>query len=335
VQKASLNKLAILNKLVTAAPAIVPSGELVESLNVSRQAIWKGIESLREETIGIESLPNRGYRFISPPTFDLSPTWLEHRLQGTSLGHPILFFETVDSTQEIAKEAARRGMPAGLVVLSEEQRAGRGRMGRTWLSPTGGNLYASLLLRPRISPMQIQLVNLAAGLAVQMALESLFRVRCSLKWPNDLLWKGRKLCGILSETASETDRVHFAVTGIGLNVNMSVRDLISAGAENPCSLIEIRNETSNRGEILVEILRRISELIGLLEAGPEGVQRLVALYRQRCSTLGKEVRVLTDSGTDYGIAENITQDGALEVNVQGSLRVYTAADVLHVRASQD
>jgi BirA family biotin operon repressor/biotin-[acetyl-CoA-carboxylase] ligase len=260
---------------------------------------------------------------------------LEHRLQGTSLGHPILFFETVDSTQEIAKEAARRGMPAGLVVLSEEQRAGRGRMGRTWLSPTGGNLYASLLLRPRISPMQIQLVNLAAGLAVQMALESLFRVRCSLKWPNDLLWKGRKLCGILSETASETDRVHFAVTGIGINVNMSVRDLISAGAENPCSLIEIRNETSNRGEILVEILRRISELIGLLEAGPEGVQRLVALYRQRCSTLGKEVRVLTDSGTDYGIAENITQDGALEVNVQGSLRVYTAADVLHVRASQD
>jgi BirA family biotin operon repressor/biotin-[acetyl-CoA-carboxylase] ligase len=335
VLKASPNKLAILDKLVSAAPEMVPSGELVANLKVTRQAIWKGIESLREETIGIESVPNRGYRFSFPPTFDLSPTWLEHILGGCLLGHPILVFDSVDSTQEIAKEAARQNIPAGLVVLAEEQRAGRGRMGRTWLSPTGGNLYASILLRPRISPMQIQLVNLAAGLAVQLTLESLFRVRCSLKWPNDLLWKGRKLCGILSETASETDRVHYAVTGIGLNVNMSVAELLSAGADNPCSLIEIRGEKSNRGEILAGILLRLAEMIGSLEKETGGVHRLVDLYRQRCSTLGKEVRVLTDAGTDYGIAENITQDGALEVNVQGSIRVYTAADVLHVRACQD
>lgn len=333
--KASPTKLAILEKLVSAAPEMVPSGELVASLKVTRQAIWKGIESLREETIGIESVPNRGYRFSSPPTFDLSPSWLEHSLKGCPFGHPILVFDSVDSTQEIAKEAARQNMPAGLVILAEQQRAGRGRMGRIWLSPTGGNLYASILLRPRISPMQIQLVNLAAGLAAQMTLESLFCVRCSLKWPNDLLWKGRKLCGILSETASETDRVHYVVTGIGLNVNMSVADLVSAGAENPCSLIEIRGEKSDRGEILGGILRRLAEMIGTLETETGGMQRLVNLYRQRCSTLGKEIRILTDSGIDYGIAENITPDGALEVNVRGSLRVYSAADVVHVRASQD
>ena len=333
MQKASPTKLAILDKLVSAAPEMVPSGELVASLKVTRQAIWKGIESLREETIGIESIPNRGYRFASPPTFDLSPSWLEYSLKGCPLGHPILVFDSVESTQEIVKEAARQNMPAGLVALAEEQRSGRGRMGRIWLSPTGGNLYASILLRPRISPMQIQLVNLAAGLAAQMTLESLFRVRCSLKWPNDLLWKGRKLCGILSETASETDRVHYAVTGIGLNVNMSVEELVSAGAENPCSLLEIRGEKSDRGEILAGILRRLAEMIETLETG--GMQRLVSLYRQRCSTLGKEIRILTDSGIDYGIAENITPDGALEVNVQGTLRIYSAADVLHVRASQD
>ncbi len=335
MQKTTATKLAILKRLVSMPAEMVSSGELVENLNISRQAIWKGIESLRAETIGIESVPNRGYRFVSPPTYDLSPSWIEHQLEGCPLGHPILFFESVESTQEIAKEAARQGASGGLVVIAEEQRTGRGRMGRSWLSPTGGNIYASVLLRPRIPPMKIQLVNLAAGLAVQMTLERMFRVRCSLKWPNDLLWKGKKLCGILSETASETDRVHYAITGIGLNVNMDESDLLSAGIDNPSSIKILRGTESDRGEILAEVLRVFSEQLRLLEEGPKGVQQLVTLYRNRCSTIGKEVRVLTDAGTDYGIAENVTLDGALEVNVRGSLRVYTAADVLHVRASED
>ncbi len=335
MQKTTSTKLAILKRLVSTPTGMVSSGDLVENLNVSRQAIWKGIESLRAETIGIESVPNRGYRFVSPPTYDLSPSWVEHRLEGCPLGHPILFFESVESTQEIAKEAARQGAGGGLVVIAEEQRTGRGRMGRSWRSPTGGNIYASVLLRPRIPPMKIQLVNLAAGLAVQMALERMFCIRCSLKWPNDLLWRGSKLCGILSETASETDRVHYAVTGIGLNVNMDEHDLVSAGIDNPSSIKVLRGVESNRGDILAEVLRVLSEQLVLLEEGPKGIRELVTLYRKRCSTLGKEVRVLTDSGTDYGIAENVTLDGALEVNVRGSLRVYTAADVLHVRASED
>jgi BirA family biotin operon repressor/biotin-[acetyl-CoA-carboxylase] ligase len=314
---------------------MVSSGELVESLEVSRQAIWKAVESLRAETIGIESIPNRGYRLLSPPTFDLSPSWLELRLRDCPLGHPILVFESVGSTQEIVKEAARQGAGGGLVVLAEEQKAGRGRMGRNWLSPTGGNIYASVLLRPRIPPMKIQLINLAAGLAVHMALESLYRIRCSLKWPNDLLWKGKKLCGILSETASETDRVHYAVTGIGLNVNMTEEDLLRAGADNPSSLRVIRGLESNRGEVLEKLLVNFSNLLGLLEEESQGATRIVSLYRTRCSTLGKEIRVVTDTGVDYGIAENVTPDGALEVNVGGTVRAYTAADVLHVRACED
>ncbi len=183
--------------------------------------------------------------------------------------------------------------------------------------------------------MRIQLINLAAGLAVQRALESMYGIRCSLKWPNDLLWKGKKLCGILSETASETDRVHYAITGIGLNVNTSADDLVSAGVDNPSSVRVIRGAISDRGEILGQVLREFSGLLQLLEEEPQGQSRVVSLYRQLCSTIGKEVRVLTDSGTDYGIAENVTSDGALVVNVSDSLRVYTAADVLHVRALEE
>lgn len=335
MHKTSATKIAILKRLLSTPSEMVPSGELVEKLEISRQAIWKGIESLRDETIGIESVPNRGYRLVRPPTYDLSPSWIECRLEGCSLGHPILLFESVDSTQEIAKEAARQGANGGLVVIAEEQRTGRGRMGRSWLSPTGGNLYTSILLRPRIPPMRIQLINLAAGLAVHRALESMYGIRCSLKWPNDLLWKGEKLCGILSETASETDRVHYAITGIGLNVNMSADDLVSAGVDNPSSVRVIRGAISDRGEILGHVLREFAGFLQILEEETPGQSRVVSLYRQRCSTLGKEVRVLTDSGTDYGIAENVTSDGALVVNVGGSLRVYTAADVLHVRASEE
>jgi BirA family biotin operon repressor/biotin-[acetyl-CoA-carboxylase] ligase len=335
VHKTTANKLAILRRLLRTPSEMVSSGELVETLEVSRQAIWKGIESLRAETIGIESVPNRGYRFVSPPSYDLSPSWLENSLAGCPLGHPILLFDSVGSTQEIAKEAARQGADGGLVVLAEEQRTGRGRMGRSWLSPTGGNIYASILLRPKIPPMKIQLVNLAAGLAVHMALERIHGIRCSLKWPNDLLWKGKKLCGILSETASETDRVHYAVTGIGLNVNMSAEDLVCAGVDNPSSVRVIRGVLSDRGEILGQVLRGFSDLLRMLEEDPQGVSSIVSLYRKRCSTLGKEVRVLTDTGTEYGIAENITSDGALEVSVSGTIRVYTAADVLHVRASEE
>lgn len=335
MHKTSATKLAILHRLLSTPSEMVSSGELVESLEVSRQAIWKGIESLRAETIGIESVPNRGYRLVRSPTYDLSPSWLECRLAGCPFGHPILVFESVNSTQENAKEAARQGASAGLVVVAEEQLAGRGRMGRSWMSPTGGNIYASVLLRPRIPPMKIQLVNLAAGLAVHLTLEGMYGIRCSLKWPNDLLWKGKKLCGILSETASETDRVHYAITGIGLNVNMRAEDLACAGVDNPSSVRVIRGVVSDRGEILVNLLRRFSELVRSLEEDVEGTSRVVSLYRERCSTLGKDVRVLTDSGTEYGIAENITSDGAIEVNVSGALRVYTAADVLHVRASEE
>ena len=115
MHKTTVNKLAILGRLLLTPSEMVSSGELVETLEVSRQAIWKGIESLRAETIGIESVPNRGYRFVSPPSYDLSPSWLENSLAGCPLGHPILLFDSVGSTQEIAKEAARQGADGGLV----------------------------------------------------------------------------------------------------------------------------------------------------------------------------------------------------------------------------
>lgn len=335
MHKTTPTKIGILKRLLSTTAGLVPSGELVEALGVSRQAIWKGVESLKAETIGIESLPNRGYRLTHPPRYDLSPSWLECMLDGCPLGHPILLFESLDSTQEIAKDAARQGAPGGLVVLAEEQKSGRGRMGRNWLSPTGGNIYASVLLRPNIPPMKIQLVNLAAGLAVQSALKGLYDVRCSLKWPNDILWKGKKLCGILSETASETDRVHYAVTGIGLNVNLDEGQLLEAGADKPSSIREITGRETSRGDLLVRLLKEFWGALSMLEQGPEGVSRIVSLYRDRCSTLGKEVRVITDTGIDYGIAENVTAEGALQVGVDGSTRVYAAADVLHVRASED
>lgn len=328
--KSNPTKTGILRMLTEAGHNIVSSGNLGKDLGISRQAVWKAVEALREEGIDIESLPQKGYRLKTVSGSDLSPSWLELLLENCPWGHPVLHWEELPSTQDVIKQLARNDAPEGVICLAEEQVSGRGRLGRQWVSPPRGGIYMSILIRPRMAPTRVQLLNLAAGLAVRQALRDLFGLQTQLKWPNDLLWQEQKICGILSETASEADRVHFAVTGIGMNANIPAEHFPAEITKRATSLAILLGRNVHRGEVVAAVVRGLHDRIRALEK-LDGADELVAEYRTHCHTLGRDVRVITDVGDIEGLAKDIDSSGALVVSTEKGLITFGAADVIHLR----
>lgn len=328
--KSNPTRIGILKILCGAGHDLISSGQLGMALGISRQAVWKAVEALREEGMEIESFPHRGYRLKRVSGNDLSPSWLGILLEKCPWGHPVLHWDELPSTQDVIKQMARNGAPEGVLCLTENQISGRGRLGRQWISAPRGGIYMSILIRPRMAPTRVQLLNLAAGLAVRQALKDLFGLQTQLKWPNDLLWQDKKICGILSETASEADRVHFAVTGIGLNANITAGQFPADIAQRATSLSILLGKEVHRGDVVAAIVRGLHERIRALEK-PRGADELAVEYRGHCHTLGRDVRVITDAGDIEGIARDIDSSGALVVSTEQGLLTFGAADIIHLR----
>ena len=307
---------------------VLSGGEASRVLSLSRQGIWKTIKDLEEEGFRIITIPKKGYVLKSCPSYDLSPS-----LAGSFIspscpwGEEIYVYDSLSSTQETAKKTGRQSGTDGLVVIAEEQTAGRGRRDRTWVSPKGSGLFFSVYFKPKLPPGRLQLVNLAAGLSVKEAVRALCGLDLSLKWPNDLLAHGKKVCGILSEASSDSERIRDCCTGMGINV--SLRDegkTGETGLENAASLSDFACAV-HRGHLAAAIIenlyRRVEEL------GADGGISLLAEYRGSCSTIGRTVSVLTGEETFSGIAEGIGDNGELLVCGGGCTRSFCAADVVH------
>ena len=196
---------------------------IAQRMGMSRAAVWKRIERLRARGYGIEASAGRGYRLVR--TSDrLLPEEIARHYHPNTLRGPLLHRDTIDSTNRLAAELARDGAAEGTVVLAEQQTVGRGRLGRTWVSPARLNLYASLVLRPAMPPLEVPRLTLVAGLAVAEAIARTAPLRAEIKWPNDVLLGGRKVAGVLTELEAETDRVRFVIVGIGVNLNAARSD---------------------------------------------------------------------------------------------------------------
>ncbi len=324
-------KRVVLQELML-AEGYPAAGELIgEKSGVSRQSVWKAVEGLRDDGYGIRSIPHKGYLLEELSPNDLDPTMLENILYDCPWGHPVLYWPSLASTQEPLKEMARQNAPEGAVITADEQTRGRGRLGRNWESPPGGGLYFSLLMRPRISPGNIQLVSLAAAMAVWESILELFNISCDLKWPNDILFGEAKLCGILTETASEPGKVHYAVTGIGLNANVDLR--LTGSSARTASLIAITGKPVHRGRILSAIVKKLHHFVSALE-NPEGGRKLIEDYTKRCTTLGRKVRVVQETEDIFGKAVSLDERGALVVESGEGRRVFAAADIVHLRQNQ-
>lgn len=195
------------------------SGEqLSQKFGVSRTAIWKYIKQLREEGYEIESITRRGYRLLQ--TADrITASEILSRNQASWVGKSIEYFEVTDSTNQRIYDFAEKGREEGLLAVAEEQTGGKGRRGRSWVSPPGTGIWMSLLLRPKVEPQKASMVTIVAALAMTKAMEKITGMEIRIKWPNDVVLNGKKVCGILTEMSAELEEIHYIIVGIGINAN--------------------------------------------------------------------------------------------------------------------
>ncbi len=292
------------------------SGErLSRQLGISRVAIWKHIRELRRQGYGIESSA-RGYSLVSVPDLLLPgefPGW-ESRIH---------HFTEIDSTMRVARELARSGADEGVVVVAERQTRGRGRLGRTWMSPSGG-IYLTVITRPQVAPALAPRANLAASVAVATTLHAMLAVRARVKWPNDVLIEGKKVCGILSEMEAESDTVHYVNVGIGMNVNVPVGDAVL----NSVSLAEVVGMPVDRVQLTRELVTRLLQYLRELDS-----PAVLEVLREMSETLGRHVNIQQGEKQVKGLAVDIADSGALIVQaVDGVSSTVFAGDCLYEEA---
>jgi BirA family biotin operon repressor/biotin-[acetyl-CoA-carboxylase] ligase len=291
------------------------SGETLSSqLGISRVSIWKHIRSLKENGYVIEASP-RGYRLVSSPDLLLPYEFpdLEQRIH---------YFLEIGSTMDAARELAKKGAKEGTIVIAEAQTHGRGRLSREWLSPEGG-IYFTVVLHPRISPAYAPRINLMASIAVAATIRKLFGLKAEVKWPNDVLIEGKKVCGILAEMDAEMDVVNFVNVGIGINANNSIPQF----EKTVTSLKDILGREISRKEFLSVLLMEIERRLPLLMKAD-----LLREWKKLSATLNKDVRIMSLGEEVIGQAIDIDATGALIVKGQdGSLRTVLVGDCIHLR----
>jgi BirA family biotin operon repressor/biotin-[acetyl-CoA-carboxylase] ligase len=304
------------------------SGEaLSNKLGLSRAEIWRHVESLRAKGYRIEAVPARGYRLLEAPD-RISPLEIAPHLCTRDIGRLIHYREAVSSTNELAFRLASEGAGHGEVVIAEEQTQGKGRRGRSWISPPGLNLYFSVILRPELAPQRAPELTLVAAVAGVEALRGL-GATAEIKWPNDLVIGERKVGGILTELSSDPDRIHFAVLGMGINLNGSPSQSPELAGRATC-VAEATGKRVRRAHFAVDLWLRLESWLDL--HAEEGFSKVRDAWRESCATLRKKVSVETGTEPIVGIAEDIDESGALLLRTEdGGLQRIFAGDVEHVR----
>lgn len=309
----------------------ISGADISSRLSLSRTAVWKGVKSLREEGYEIDAAPRLGYRLVKAPDL-LLPSEIRYGLSTKVLGREIYYFDEVVSTNDFAEELASRGASEGTLVVTERQIGGKGRLGRRWFSPSGG-IWFSVVLRPKISPLDAPKITLLAGVAVADVIKEVTPPSAGevgIKWPNDVLINTRKVAGILTEMSAEVDRVNFVVLGIGVNANVDSRDFPSDLHPGVVSLSEAVGEKVDRVAILRTILRRLEEGYLGLQRGEFGP--VLTRWRDLCETLGSWVKVAMLEGEIVGEAVDVDEHGGLILrDVSGKERVVHAGDVTVLR----
>jgi BirA family biotin operon repressor/biotin-[acetyl-CoA-carboxylase] ligase len=319
---------ALLTLLAENATIVISGARIAKEIGVSRSTVWRRVQRLRELGVKVKGQPATGYFLEQVPDI-LTPDMLRHRLKGSLFGKHIHHFFKTDSTNRVALELGHAGEPEGTVVLAEEQTAGRGRAGRAWLSERAAGIYVTLLLRPRLAPVQAPLLTMMAGLSVHGAAEAVTGLNVDLKWPNDLLIGGKKAGGILTEMHAEPSQVRFVIVGIGLNVNQE--KFPGELASIATSLRMESGKRQSRMELLVRLLREFeSDYNRFLREGVSGVVErfeMVSSYAR-----GKRVRVSNGSESYVGTTAGLGPEGLLQVEREdGRLMTVIAGDVAEAR----
>ena len=278
--------------------------ELSEALDVSRTAVWKHIEKLRNEGYEIVASPHLGYKLLSVPD-RLTEIELKWQLETEVIGRKIYSYKETDSTNDVAHNLAASGEKEGSVVIAEHQSKGRGRLGRKWVSPRGKGAYLSVILRPDILLRELSAVTLFTALSVAKTIREFVDLPAFIKWPNDILVNKRKVCGILTELDGEADKINFVIAGIGININTK-RELLPKDAS---SLLAEKGEKVSRVEFVKSLLRNLDRYYRIFNKGK--INKIVEEYKKFSSVLDRMVQINYHNRLISGQAVNIDDEGAL------------------------
>jgi len=320
----------ILNILRNNPGDYISSEELCKDIDLSRTAIWKHVERLREEGYDIEASPHLGYRLIKIPD-SLIPMEIRWRLKTKILGREIISYKRIDSTNAAAYSLAEKGIKEGTVVLAEEQAAGKGRLGRVWASPAKGGIYMSCILRPKIPPNEIPRITLLAAVSVAKSIREITGLLAMIKWPNDILVNDRKVCGILTEMKAEQDTIDFVVVGVGINVNTPLKFLPKGASSLREELKSLeKKESLSRIELVKDIIEKLEGNYILMK--DKGFGPIIKAWKDLSAMLGSRVRIVLPNKTFEGQAHDIDIDGALIVRREsGIMERVSSGDVVVVR----
>lgn len=306
------------------------SGETMsQELGVTRTAVWKTISQLRDSGYVIDSVKNKGYSLVSYPD-SLENVILSQGFQPGVFGGEIHCYPSIDSTNSEVKRRAMAGAESGLVVVAEEQTAGRGRRGRSFHSPKDTGLYLSFLLRPHCTVETLSDLTPRVAVAVAQGIQACCGVEVGIKWTNDLILQGKKISGILTELSleSDSDFVEYAVVGIGINVNHEEGDFPQELEDFTSSIAIETGDVCRRDDLCRHILTALNRVI---IGYPQNKTQCLEEYRKACITVGKEVQVLRGESRRGGKALGIDEDFRLQVRYEDGEEEALSAGEVSVR----
>lgn len=305
------------------ADGYVSGQELCEMLGVSRTAVWKAINSLKEAGYEIEAVTNKGYHIVSAPDV-INADELQSVRKTQWVGNEIYYYDVTDSTNIRAKELGDADHPHGTLVVADRQEAGRGRRGRSWETPAGTSIAMSILIKPDINPNHASMLTLVAAMAVAKAIDKVTGEKALIKWPNDIVMGNKKICGILTEMSAQFDYINHIVIGIGINVqNETFPEEIQDMAT---SILLETGQRVRRADLIEQIMESFEHYYAIfLET--EDLEGMVKEYNSLLVNMGRTVRVLDPKEPFEGKAMGITKRGELMVDTWESRKMVSSGEV--------
>lgn len=325
-------KSEILKLLKDSGSNFLSGQDISDKLGVTRTAIWKYINQLKEDGYEIESVSNRGYRILSSPDI-LTLEEIEPYLNTSFIGRNIIYSDSMESTNSMAKKLADSGLQDGSVIISEEQTRGRGRLGRSWSSPKYKGIWMSILLRPDLNPVDAVNLTQTAAAAVLLATREL-GINTLIKWPNDIVINNKKLCGILTEMSAELTRINYVVVGIGINVNIDEKEFPEDIRDIAISLKIQSGNSVNRQRLAASILNNFEELYKKYTA-ENNIEASINICRENSAVIGKEVMIINRDKMVEARVLDIDNDGRLFVEYEDGSREHIISGEVSVRGKDN
>lgn len=311
-------------RLLRSADGYISGQELCNRFGVSRTAVWKAINQLKEAGYEIEAQQNKGYRLKAAPDL-MTEAEIKSLMHTDWVAKEVLYFDTIDSTNTKAQELAEKGYPSGTLVVADKQESGKGRRGRSWVSPSGTGIFMTLMIKPDINPNNASMLTLVAALAVAKAITSVTGEEALIKWPNDIVVNSKKVCGILTEMNAQFDYINHIVVGIGINVhNESFPEEISQMASS--LMIEAGGKRFHRAQIIAETMSYFEQYYDTF-LKTQDLSALVREYDELLVNRNKSVRVLDPKEPFDGKAMGITPKGELIVDTWESRKLVSSGEV--------